>query len=330
MVGPAHSVPKPHYSNIGISMVKNEEDIIEAFVRNNLRFLDFLLVIENNATDSTPLILEKLKEEGLPIEVVKEPALAFQQSEKITEWYHNLSERMDFTLVFFLDADELLEGDPAALNRSRAEPGLPVKLSEIRYIPERMAGAGKDVLKNLRYALPDLVEGPLNKFMLFHDPKRYRDYMIEDGNHNVQYKNEVLPAGRFPPVRIAHMPLRGRDQIYSKYVIGTLGLLMRSLYDDITGHHWHRKFKEFMEKDFSFSDDELYRLLWGKSREELLATCAYRPLPEQELRYLDLVGCESLLKKVLKTSLNTVHEYWDQKIEVIRLTKRLEEKGINK
>jgi hypothetical protein len=38
---------------VGITMVKNEADIIEAFVRHNLRFLDALVVVEHASADGT-------------------------------------------------------------------------------------------------------------------------------------------------------------------------------------------------------------------------------------------------------------------------------------
>lgn len=52
---------RPRFNNVGVSMVKNEEDIIEAFVRYNLRFLDHILVVDNGSSDSTLLILKKMR-----------------------------------------------------------------------------------------------------------------------------------------------------------------------------------------------------------------------------------------------------------------------------
>ena len=50
----------------GVSMVRNEEDIVEAFVRHNLTILDGMLVVDHNSTDRTPAILTALCAERLP------------------------------------------------------------------------------------------------------------------------------------------------------------------------------------------------------------------------------------------------------------------------
>ena len=36
-------------------MVRNEADIVEAFVRHNLRVLDAMLVVDHGSTDATPM-----------------------------------------------------------------------------------------------------------------------------------------------------------------------------------------------------------------------------------------------------------------------------------
>lgn len=52
---------------VAISMVKNEMDIIESFVRHTLGFADLLIVADHKSTDRTREILESLQAEGLPL-----------------------------------------------------------------------------------------------------------------------------------------------------------------------------------------------------------------------------------------------------------------------
>lgn len=67
---------------IGLSMVKNESDSIEAFIRHNLRFLDTLYLIENGSVDGTREILVELQREGLPIVLFDDPQFAWFQGKK--------------------------------------------------------------------------------------------------------------------------------------------------------------------------------------------------------------------------------------------------------
>ena len=52
---------------VGLSMVRNESDIIETFIRHNLTLLNELHVVDHNSSDNTREILTLLKQEGLPI-----------------------------------------------------------------------------------------------------------------------------------------------------------------------------------------------------------------------------------------------------------------------
>ena len=49
-----------------ITMVKNEMDIIESFIRYNLNILDGMIILDNGSTDSTLNIIKCLKDEGCP------------------------------------------------------------------------------------------------------------------------------------------------------------------------------------------------------------------------------------------------------------------------
>lgn len=52
----------------GAAMVRNEADIVEAFVRHSLTVLDGLLVVDHGSIDGTWKILDARVREGLPIE----------------------------------------------------------------------------------------------------------------------------------------------------------------------------------------------------------------------------------------------------------------------
>ena len=51
----------------GLAMVRNEADVIEWWIRYNLRVLDCLRVVDHQSLDNTVEILEALRDEGLPI-----------------------------------------------------------------------------------------------------------------------------------------------------------------------------------------------------------------------------------------------------------------------
>ncbi|HVN36345.1 MAG TPA: glycosyltransferase family 2 protein, partial [Casimicrobiaceae bacterium] len=55
----------------GIAVIRDEEDVLEAFVRHNVRFLDHLYIVAHRCRDGSERILQSLRCEGLPISVVR-------------------------------------------------------------------------------------------------------------------------------------------------------------------------------------------------------------------------------------------------------------------
>ena len=93
---------------IGVAVVKNEADVIEASVRHNLALLDHLVVLEHGSTDSTGDILLKLKHEGLPLTLVDGSGVAFNQATMTTGLMRRALAMHHGDVGFALDADEFL------------------------------------------------------------------------------------------------------------------------------------------------------------------------------------------------------------------------------
>ena len=92
-------------------MVKNESDVIETFVRHNVRFVDAMLIIDNGSTDGTRAILASLTREGLPVVVYDDPRPGYVQSERMTALYGEALRYFAPDGLLMLDADEFLRVD---------------------------------------------------------------------------------------------------------------------------------------------------------------------------------------------------------------------------
>ena len=69
----------------GIAIVRNECDIVEAFMRHNATILDRLYVIDNGSSDATPEILRRMTASGLPIKLGHDGDLIFALWVKVGE-----------------------------------------------------------------------------------------------------------------------------------------------------------------------------------------------------------------------------------------------------
>lgn len=94
---------------VGLSMVRNESDIIETFIRHNLTLLNELHVVDHNSSDNTREILTLLKQEGLPIHIYHYNELEFAPERVLNHMMqHILNNDADIDYIFPLDADEFI------------------------------------------------------------------------------------------------------------------------------------------------------------------------------------------------------------------------------
>src|SRR5262245_57664001 len=108
---------------VAISMVKNESDIIESFVRHHAPLVDVHYILDNRSADSTLEILRRLESEGLRLVVMSDEDGSYDQSRKMTDLMRRAAAETDADLILPLDVDEFL------LPSSRTE--LEARLAEI-------------------------------------------------------------------------------------------------------------------------------------------------------------------------------------------------------
>ena len=99
---------------VAVSIVKNEADIIEAFVRHSLAWVDLHLVFDHDSTDGTREILQALRAEGLPLELFTDDALGKLQQFRSNHLSRLAARERGADWIIPLDADEILTGPSRA------------------------------------------------------------------------------------------------------------------------------------------------------------------------------------------------------------------------
>ena len=203
-----------------ISIVKDEADIIEAFVRHTIAFVDRLYIVDDTSSDNTPLILRKLSEETSSVVVIDDNWNgAFHQSARTTKLMKIANENDAWDVIFALDADEMI----AAPSRSVVE-------AEIATIPPGMAGGFDelpycihpsdnpdtiDPLVRIRHAATNSPWGIFKSFATAELLKR-DELSFSEGNHRVRYKDINIESWRLQSVSLAHFAVRSFDQLIMK------------------------------------------------------------------------------------------------------------------
>lgn len=240
-------------------MVKNEADVIEAFVRHNLSFMDALAVVDNDSVDDTREIVVRLQREGLPIVLLDDPVVGHFQAEIVTAVYRRVVPIFKPRFVFLLDADEFIVAvsRDALYSQLRAmRPGTQAQYCWRTYIPapEGPEGDASDPLRSITHRR--LVEHPWYKPILVTKPKIDMKLKIRQGNHDVRYAGRPLRKVKLQDVTIAHFPVRSLDQFTSKILVGWIANLERNRYRLDVAHaiHWKVVYDRIIRSSLTSED----------------------------------------------------------------------------
>jgi hypothetical protein len=236
----------------GVAMVRNEADVIEAFVRHNLSLLDGLTIVDHGSVDATPSILRKLQDEGVPLRVRRDADPIYRQSEIMTALVREALSRERADFVFTLDADEFLKlKSRAVLEQALAEvpSDIHATMHWLTYVPDDFEVSGGSFgpghlwwrRKSERQWLPKVIAGRA----LLERP----DDVIGMGNHYVQnpaWAPDAQPHARLHPevAALAHCPVRSRGQLEGKIIVGYLAHLATRPDDRRLARHWRDLYEE--------------------------------------------------------------------------------------
>jgi glycosyltransferase involved in cell wall biosynthesis len=208
---------------IGVTMVKDEADIILDCISNMLSQVDHVIVADNGSTDGTREILAQL-----PVELVDDDEPAYYQSKKMSRLaYRAMQEGAQWVVPF--DADELWyspQGRIAEVLESQSR-----WVSEAPMFNHVATGVqnGHSPVENMvwrqRYAES------------FHKVacRTHPSLCIHEGNHGAYYTHPVESERGL--IFIRHFQYRSPEQFLSKVRNGARALELTSLPLD-SGQHW--------------------------------------------------------------------------------------------
>ena len=220
----------------GAAMVRNEADIVEAFVRHNLTVLDGMVIVDHASSDATSRILAALGGERLPIVVKRSDHPGYLQAELMTGITREAFAHGRADVVFPLDADEFLRV-PSRAALEAAIAALPIghigRASWPTYVPDLAPGPA-DIAARLRGArrwpaplpLPDVMAGKAVVTSAFAITPAAT---LRMGNHGVMLGHDpavapVVPHVDLPPsvVEVCHVPIRSVPQFVVKMTVKRL------------------------------------------------------------------------------------------------------------
>jgi len=231
---------------IGVTRVRNECDIIEMFVRQNLSVLDELHIVVNNNTDSTAEILSELKKEGLPLFPYNDTFLDNRQEIVITNLLRTAIDPSECEWCFLLDADEFIDTSREELQAELKQvPAKSFAAWEWKtYIPledlddnDISLNHGTNAFRSINFRRdPEPAFNP--KIIIPND--LFHSIAIAPGSHGAWDENGNVVPVHMLSSRLIHIPFRSSEQVISKLSLGELSLRMKINRGATEGSHWSR------------------------------------------------------------------------------------------
>jgi hypothetical protein len=224
---------------VAVTSVKNEIDIIEAFVRHTLACVDHLVALDNGSSDGTLAVLQALQAEGLALDIIEDPSPGMYQWQRMTRLMREWAlERYDAAWVMPLDADEFLQpGADGSLVPSAAIGDRPIALPWRSYVPcaEDDPAEANPVVRirsRLKHESCAWVK-VLVPAKLAGRP----DAALSQGSHDLLLGGQPVAAARSEGACLAHFPLRSPGQYLAKIAMNTLQY--QSMPDRRIDAGWH-------------------------------------------------------------------------------------------
>jgi len=215
---------------VAVSIVKNEADVIEPFVRHTLAWADVHLVFDHASTDGTREILGALQREGLPLRVFTDEALGHLQHLRATHLQRIAVREHAADWVLLLDADEILTGgNRAALEQCLATfpPNTVASLPMINYLPTT-GDSSNELNPVLRLRHCQTTAPHAWKIFVPRALAEDPDLMVGKGSHALFRGDLRLPDQRLPEdFFLAHFALRSPQHQILRVVHAELQKLSR-------------------------------------------------------------------------------------------------------
>ena len=220
------------YRIISLSMVKNEHDVIEPFLRHHSQFIDCMVILDNASVDDTRRIAIDCARELKNVIVADNEEFGYSQAERMTRMMRYCQTAFFADFLLLLDADEFLAvADRSELTAAldAIPPGGAGFLPWRTYVlvPGDIATTQHDPPRTIRWRR--VRETPLFRKIALRLDGIYRpDLEIQQGNHSATAASGGALRSIDLNLPLLHFPVRCKEQFAAKSVVGWMAYLAKT------------------------------------------------------------------------------------------------------
>lgn len=221
-----------------VSMVRDEADVIELFVRLNARCADHLYIVDHDSRDGTRELLLRLRAEGLPCTLLRQEG-EFQQAAVLNTLLRQLAGQ-GYDYIVPLDADEFLPlPRQALLERLQRLPA-----EQCAWLPWKNHGPVStgwfDARAPLFEVMRPVAQEAQARYKVVVPGAWAARAILSEGSHLVRLEGDTQwrQGLVLPDLPLLHAPVRSTAQIAAKALIGSMTLALKSNRLHQEGGHW--------------------------------------------------------------------------------------------
>lgn len=201
---------------VSMTLIGNESEIIESFIRYNANFIDEMVFVSTCCIDNTLVIIRKLKEEGYPITLIEEPYIIYNQKLLDYKYMRKIAVESDADWFINLDADEFLTGTD---NPRKILEQLPLdKVYKVKWknytMTDRDDADEYFIPKRIVYGRKITAGNDETKVILPMKIIREQNIVMETGHHHVSGEGIVVEL--LESIKLAHYPTTSLEQYLFK------------------------------------------------------------------------------------------------------------------
>jgi hypothetical protein len=242
---------------IAVMTMRNESDVLEAWIRYYAALVDHIIILDNSSADNSCEIALELQKMGLPVTLDHDDRVGHLQPIRMTSLMRRAVRDFDADWVLLLDADELLVPPPnknlheclSGLDQNKA-----LQVAWRTYIPKPEVSKETNPFKRLDHRLSSEVI-TFYKVMVPKSVAKHHRTRVKMGNHSLKTsrshsKIQQAPHGMF----LAHYPVRSIDQLKTKILVGWLASLCSHTHKKGQNSHWKELYDQVVTREKGLKD----------------------------------------------------------------------------
>jgi Glycosyl transferase family 2 len=239
-----------------VTRVRNEADIIEAFVRHHA-WVDRIIVTCHICVDNTSEIVRLLASEGLPVELRVDEQSFHRQAAVVNAIGRELAEQDGVDWILALDADEFVvprRGDDPRAAFDGLPLNRPCRLPWKTYVPTPDDDSGEaNALRRIRHRRAREPAQFWKVVFLPGSVVRGGDFALTHGNHELveTATGREVTVDSHPSISLAHFPVRSSAQLQTKVLAGWLTRLADAERKPPQSTQWSALFAECSRGEIS-------------------------------------------------------------------------------